>query len=66
MIKVLKNIGKKPAVTLIENQLASAVFAWSPRIVDRASTPRGACARGFSIPVCPTLFSLLAMPEFSE
>ena len=66
MTNRLKNMGKMPTVTLIGNQLASAVFAGSPRSADRASTPRGACARGFSIPVCPTPFCLLAMPEVSE
>ncbi|HCT33397.1 MAG TPA: hypothetical protein DF966_09585 [Sulfitobacter sp.] len=66
MTKRLKNIGKMPTVTLIENQLVSAGFARCLPLADRAATPRGACARGLSIPLFPTLFSLLAMPEVSE
>ena len=66
MNKALKNIGKMHTVTLIGNQSCSTVFVWSPRIARSASTPRGACARGFSIPVIPTPFCLLAMQEGSE
>lgn len=66
MTKGLKNIGKMPTVALIGNQSGSVVFVRSPRIARSTSTPRGACARGFSIPVIPTPFCLLAMQEGSE
>lgn len=70
MTKSLETHGKMRRVALIENQLVRRPIRPGSKaaalVVDAAATPRGVVPRSVSMPLCPTPFSLLAMPEVSE
>ena len=70
MTKALETQGKIRHVALIENQLVRRPIRPGRKavalVVDAAVTPRGVVSRSFSMPLCPTPFSLLAMPKVSE
>jgi len=66
MSKTLKTWEKCCAVTLIENQLPPCPRGARARRLPAAATPRGVVRAPFSLPVCVTPYSLLALPQVKK
>lgn len=61
MSKTLKTWAKCGAVTLIENHLPASLHSPRARRLPAPATPRGVVRAPFSLPVCVTPYSLLAL-----